>query len=83
MRCLEESPASLDSWILSPTMSTTENVVLEEHIEDLTRIACNRNIQNIPFLPHSHESFSTCLATNKTLRVSHITGWVVKHKELQ
>lgn len=70
----------LDSWIPSPTMSTIENVVLERHIEDLTRITCNRNIQNIPILLHSHESFSTCVATNKT---SEITAWVVKHWELQ
>lgn len=52
-------------------------------LQDLTRIACNRNIQNIPILLHSHESFSTCVATNKTLRVSHITTSVVKHRKLQ
>lgn len=33
-RCLEGSPASLDSWIPSLTMSTIENVVLEAHIQD-------------------------------------------------
>lgn len=77
-RCLEGSPASSDSWIPSLTMSTTENVLLEGHIEDLTRITCNRTTQNIPILRHSHESFSTCAATNKTLRVPQITAWGVK-----
>ncbi len=60
----------MGSWIPSQTMSTTENVVLEGHIEDLTGITCNRNIQNIPTLLHSHESFSTWVAANKTVRVS-------------
>lgn len=64
-RCLEGSPASLDSWIPSLTMSTIENVVLEGHIKDLTRISFNHNVQNIPVLLHSHESFSTCVAANK------------------
>lgn len=73
-KCLEGSPASLDSWIPSLTMSTIENVVLEGHIEDLTRITCNRDVQNIPILLHSYESFSTCVATNTTLRVSQITA---------
>lgn len=63
------SPASLDSWIPSLTMSTTENVVLEGHIGDLTRIACKRNARNIPIRTHSCESFSTCVATHKTLMV--------------
>lgn len=64
-------------------MSTIENVGLEGHIKDLTRIACDRNVQNIPGRLRSRESFSTCVATNKALKVSQITVWVVKHRPLQ
>ena len=78
MSCLEGSPASSDSWIPSLTMSTTENVLLEGHIEDLTGITCNRTTQNIPIRHHIHESFSTHVAMNKTLRVPQITAWGVK-----
>lgn len=63
-KCLEGSPASLNSWIPSLTMSTTENVALEGHIQDLMGITWN--VQNIPILLHSYESFSTCVATNTT-----------------
>lgn len=60
-------------------MSTIGNVVLEGHIGDLTRIACIGNVQNIPILL-SCESFSTRLATNKTLRVPQIRARVIKHR---
>lgn len=77
-RCLEGSLSSFDFWIPLLTMSTIGNAVLEGHIGDLTRIACIGNVQNIPILL-SCESFSTRLATNKTLRVPQIRARVIKH----
>ena len=63
----------LDSPSLA--MSATENVVLEEHIKDLTRKACNPNVLNIPGCVHRHESFSTCVAKNKLRSQFRLWNW--------